>query len=462
MKKHSKRIMSVALAMLLLLVLASCGTPAGNTSTTPPASEAPPTDAATPTPGGTEETTPPAPAEGVKLTYIIDRDTDKAGYTAVMQAFTAKTGIQFEEELRPGGAEGETILKTRLATGDAPDFLWFNSGSLMSTLNPEENFVDLTSKPYMSLLQDSFKQTVTVNGKLFGIPGTTSTAGGWLYNKKVYAELGLSVPKTWAELLSNCDKIKAAGKTAVIGSYKDSWTAQLILLADYYNVQAQVPTFAADFDSNKAKYATTPQAMRAFEKLAEVYEKDYLNKDYLATTYDLALEMLVNGDGVQYPMLTFALSNIFTTYGQEAVDNIGVFAQPSDAAAINGLTVWMPSGWFACKESANLDAVDQFFDFYLSPEGQAVLSGAARGDGPSVVIGAVLPDNAYAGVKEMMQYFDAGTTAPALEFITSVKGPNSPQICVEAGTGMKTPAESAAEYDKDVEKQAKQLGLAGW
>lgn len=401
-------------------------------------------------------------ASDVTLTYIIDRDTDKPGYQAVMAAFTEKTGIQFEEELRPGGAEGETILKTRLATGDAPDFLWFNSGSLLSTLNPEENFVDLTGKPYIANLQPSYLQTVTVNGKVFGIPGATSQAGGWLYNRKLHEELGLTVPTTWAQLLENCEKAKAAGKTAVIGSYKDSWTAQLILLADFYNVQAQVPAFAADFDSNKAKYATTPEALRAFEKTAEVFEKGYLNKDYLATTYDLALEMLVNGDGLYYPMLTFALSNIFTTYGQEAVDNIGVFAQPSDDAAINGLTVWMPSGWYACKTSEHQAEVDQFFEFYLSEEGQAAFSSAARGDGPSVVIGAKLPDNAYAGVREMMQYYDSGKTAPALEFITSVKGPNSPQICVEVGSGMKTPAESAADYDRDVEKQAKQLGLQGW
>jgi len=62
----------------------------------------------------------------------------------------------------------------------------------------------------------------------------------------------------------------------------------------------------------------------------------------------------------------------------------------------------------------------------------------------------------------MMKYYDSGNTAPALEFITSVKGPNSPQICVEVGSGMRSPLESATDYDKDVEKQAKQLGLEGW
>jgi len=62
----------------------------------------------------------------------------------------------------------------------------------------------------------------------------------------------------------------------------------------------------------------------------------------------------------------------------------------------------------------------------------------------------------------MMQYFESGKTAPALEFMSPLKGPNLPQITVECGSAIKTPEECAAEYDKDVEKQAKQLGLSGW
>jgi raffinose/stachyose/melibiose transport system substrate-binding protein len=33
---------------------------------------------------------------------------------------------------------------------------------------------------------------------------------------------------------------------------------------------------------------------------------------------------------------------------------------------------------------------------------------------------------------------------------------------VEVGSGISTPLDGARQYDKDVEKQAKQLGLTGW
>ena len=100
------------------------------------------------------------------------------------------------------------------------------------------------------------------------------------------------MPTTWDEFMANNAKIKAAGKTAVIASYKETWTSQLFVLGDYYNVAKQVPSFAADYTANKAKYATTPEALRGFEKTAEVFKAGYMNKDFLATTYDVALKML--------------------------------------------------------------------------------------------------------------------------------------------------------------------------
>ena len=404
----------------------------------------------------------PASAEGTTLTLLIDNTSPTAGIEAVAALAQEKLGISLEIEVRPGGAEGENVVRTRLAAGEMADLCYFNSGSLLSSLNPAQNFVDLTSMPYMSTFSDSYKQTVTVDGKVYGVPSGSSFAGAWLYNKKVYADLGLTVPNTWDELMANCEKIKAAGKTAVIASFGDDWSSQLILLADFYNVQKENPNFAQDFNNNKAKYATDPAAFKAFQKMAEVYQKGYMNKDYNTNTYDYALQMLVNGDGVQYPMLTNAITNIEKNFGREAADNIGVFGQPGDSADDHGLTVWMPNSIYVYKNGANVDAALKWVEYFVSPEGVAAYAAAAAAEGPYVVSGVQMPETAYAGVKEMMPYFEAGKTAPALEFITSVKGPNSPQICIEAMGGLRSPEECAAEYDADVEKQAKQLGLAGW
>ena len=341
------------------------------------------------------------------------------------------------------------------------DMLVYNAGSLLKALDPENNFVDVTSEPFMSQVLDSFKTVVTVNGKMFGVPVGSSSAGAILYNKKVYKQLGLTVPRTWKDFMANNEKIKAAGKTPVLASYKDSWTSQLFVLGDYYNVQAQDPQFAKDYTANKAKYATTPAALRGFEKAEEVFKAGYMNKDFLATTYDVALKMLADGEGVHYPMLTSALDPIMQN-SPGSINDIGVFPIPSDSADINGLTVWMPSGLYINKNSKKIDAAKKWITYFVSAEGQSFFASKVKAAGPYVIKGIKLPADSYEGVKEMQQYFDSGKTAPALEFVSPIKGPNLENITVSVGSGISTAKKGAADYDKDVEKQAQQLNLPGW
>ncbi|TDF99804.1 ABC transporter substrate-binding protein [Paenibacillus piri] len=430
---------------------------AGCSSSQPAAGNSPaPASPASSTPA------PNKPAEPVTLTLLIgSTGTAYPATQAVAAEAEKKLNIKIKFDIKPDGTEGDNLVKTRLATGEMADILSYNSGSLLQALNPEENFVDLANEPYVANLLDSYKQTVSANGKVFGVPVGSSNVGGVLYNKKVYAELGLTVPKTWAEFIANSDKIKAAGKTAIIGSYKTTWTSQLFVLGNHYNVQAKVPNFVQDYTANKAKFATTPAALRGFEMTSEVFKKGYYNKDFLATTYDAGLKMLAEGTGVQYPMLTSAIDALAQNY-PDKVKDIGVFPTPSDDPNINGFTVWMPGSYYINKKGKNIDAAKKFIEFYMSPEGQKAYMSKSKANGPYVVKGVKVPDDAYEGVKDMQPYFDSGKTSPALEFVSPVKGPNLESILIEVGTGQKSAADGAADYDKDVKKQAQQLNLPGW
>ena len=73
-----------------------------------------------------------------------------------------------------------------------------------------------------------------------------------------------------------------------------------------------------------------------------------------------------------------------------------------------------------------------------------------------------MPADVPPAVADMLPYFQTeGATAPALEFLSPVKGPALEQITVEVGSGIRPAADGAALYDQDVEKQAQQLGLPG-
>ena len=397
------------------------------------------------------------------LTYLVDDSQNSQDTTkALVDAYVAQhPNVTINIESRPGGTDGDNIVKTRLATGDMTDIFFYNSGSLLQALHPTDTLVDLSKEPFIANIVESFLPTVSQDGQVFGVPTGTALGGGILYNKKIYEQLGLSVPKTWAEFEANNEKIKAAGIAPVGATYGDTWTSQLFVLADYCNVQQANSNFAADYTANKAKYATTPGAMAGFNYLQEGFKQDWYQKDFATTKFEQGLKMLADGEFAQYPMLSFALGTIATNW-PDKVNDIGFFGQPGTDASKNCATIWMPAGTYIPKTTKNLAAAKDFLAFIASPAGVDAINAKVPPQGPYLIKGTELPADVLPGVKDIASYIDSGKSVPALEFLSPIKGPNLEQICVAVGTGQMAPDQAAKNYDEDVKKQAQQLGLPGW
>jgi raffinose/stachyose/melibiose transport system substrate-binding protein len=104
-------------------------------------------------------------------------------------------------------------------------------------------------------------------------------------------------------------------------------------------------------------YATTPVALKSFQKLQDVHDAGYQNKDFASTKLENGLKMLAEGAGVHYPMLTFAVATIAAN-NPDKINDVGFFALPGDDAAKAGLTVWEPGGVYIPRTTtgAKLDA----------------------------------------------------------------------------------------------------------
>ena len=403
-------------------------------------------------------------AANTTITYLVDNaDTTVKTATALVAAYNAlNTGVTVKLDTRPAGTDGDNAVKTKLATGDMAEVFAYNSGSLMAALDPAKNLVPLTSESYMSTFEDSFKTAVTYKGQIYGIPMGNALGGGILYNKKVFAKLGLSVPKTWADFMANNAKIKAAGIDPVIQTYGDTWTSQLFVLADFHNVTAAQPDWADKYTANQAKYVNQP-ALAGFQRLEAVSKAGYLNKDFASIKNTQGLQDLVKGTGAQYPMLTFTIS-AYVTMSADAAQNIGFYAQPGDDASKYGLTAWTPGGVYipTTATGAKLDAAKKFVTWLSSKDSCDVQTKAVTPSGPYMVKGCTLPSGLPAAVTDLQKFFDDGNVSPALEFLSPIKGPNLEKITVEVGSGITSAADGAKRYDEDVKKQAQQLGLAGW
>ena len=235
--------------------------------------------------------------------------------------------IKVGYETQPAGTEGDNLIKTKLATGEMADVFGYNSGSLFQAINPDQNLVPLTDESWAAALPEEFKTVVSTDNGLYGAPTGTTQAGGVIYNKKVYADLGLKVPTTWAEFKANNDKIKADGKVDPIEqTYGETWTAQLFVLADFANVAAQDPEWADQYTANKRKYVDEP-ALQSFKNQQDAFESGYFNKNFASASYDDGVKAVATGTAAHYPMLSSAIAAVNQNF-KDNVDDVGFFALP--------------------------------------------------------------------------------------------------------------------------------------
>src|SRR5690606_3766761 len=131
-----------------------------------------------------------------KLSFLVDNGPQSVAVAeAWVAAFTEQNpDVSIDMEIRPGGGDGDNIVKTRLATGSMADVFFYNSGSLFQALNPTQNLLPLTNEPFQANVQDSFKSVVSAGGEVYGAPFAPAMGGGIFYNKPLYEELGLEVP----------------------------------------------------------------------------------------------------------------------------------------------------------------------------------------------------------------------------------------------------------------------------
>ncbi len=150
-----------------------------------------------------------------------------------------------------------------------------------------------------------------------------------------------------------------------------TWTSQLFVLGDFHNVAAAVPSFAADYTANKAKYATTPAALAGFENIQKVKDAGYFNKDFASAKLNDGIKAVATGTAAHYPQLGGS-ANTIENVAPGKTNDVGFFALPGNDAATNGMTVWPGTAAMYIPKSvegAKLEAAKKFVAFAATQEG---------------------------------------------------------------------------------------------
>jgi raffinose/stachyose/melibiose transport system substrate-binding protein len=136
-------------------------------------------------------------------------------------------GVTVKRRSFGGGTDFDTVFTTAMAAGKGPD-IWTGTVSSPNTrVNIKRGLVlDLTPYYCKYKWDDKLARNQiglsTVKGRFYGVPDGIESLVVF-YNKDVFRQLGVSVPKTWAQLQRINAKAKAAGLTPISLGNIEKW-----------------------------------------------------------------------------------------------------------------------------------------------------------------------------------------------------------------------------------------------
>jgi glucose/mannose transport system substrate-binding protein len=222
---------------------------------------------------------------------------EAAGLDAMIKDFAVKyPDVKFINSAVAGGAgtNARAVLASRLQAGDPPDSWQAHAGQeIIGTYvaaGQIEPLNQLFEKEGMGkVMPATLIPLISKDGNIYSVPVNIHRANVMWTNPALLKEVGVTVPTTWDEFFTACDKIEAAGKICL--SMGEQWTAmhlmEVVLLGelgpDKYNA---LWNGTGDWGS-----ADVTAALNTYTEVLK-----HVNSDAAGLTWQDAAQLVANGD----------------------------------------------------------------------------------------------------------------------------------------------------------------------
>ena len=215
------------------------------------------------------------------ITFMASQGWVNDAEKQLMTNFEKESGIKVDLQIVPAD-QYFNVLLTKLNAGEAPDIFMSQSGKfdIVSQLNIAKNGVDLTKEEWVKRMDPLATEQLTANKKVYGqIIFNNTPTFPVMYNKKIFAKLGLKIPKTYAELKAICIKIKNAKITPIYEPVSDGWHHVLWFPDLGARFEQATPGLAEKLNNNKAKFVDSKIMLQDLTQLNEMASTRILWKE---------------------------------------------------------------------------------------------------------------------------------------------------------------------------------------
>lgn len=375
MKKTEKRGIAVLLMLAMVLSLAACGGQGGDKKTADPT--AAPAEGQETTQAPKDETDNLASGEPVTIkifSNLPDRTTGQGLLEQqLMDAYVKEnSNVTFELETLQDEAY-KTKFTAYTSSNNLPDLLsvWgqpafidpvINSGYL-AELNPD----DYKDDKFVAGSMDGFSK----DGKLYGLPRNTDMQVIF-YNKQIFADNGLSVPKTMDEFYNICDVLNAEGISPCSMAGQDKWPIAC-MYTDFVmkstGDKTIIPTAVSTGDFSN------PSLLKAAQEMKALIDKKLFQTSFLSADYGAARNLFAQGKAAMFYMGSWEMSMASDEAIDEAVrSQVGAFSMPvtnGSPADPADLAAWNGGGYSVSANSQVKEETIKFMNYMFKPENWA-------------------------------------------------------------------------------------------
>lgn len=325
MKKRLKSAVSVVMASAMLLAMLSGCSKTGSAGSSAGGSSANGTSGSLK--GSVNE------KKDFKFLSIWAQNTDNAQLiTGLDKEYEAKhPNFKLDFEMVSSDDLMEKIT-TLQAANELPDAFAYESGKPLEKLIDEGALVNIGDAFKSAGIYDQLEPSAVSllnklvdNKGLYAIPLGMNIEGFW-YNKKMFADNNISVPKTWDDLINDCKVLYSKNIQPIAVAGKDKWPATRLLSA--YIMMSQGPDALQDAVVNKQSI-DTPDFIKAAQVVQNMSTAGYFGKGVDTVDLATAVSMVLNNKaGMIYDgsWITQDLNN--KTENALGPDGVGFFNVP--------------------------------------------------------------------------------------------------------------------------------------
>ncbi|WP_372631105.1 ABC transporter substrate-binding protein [Cohnella sp.] len=305
----------------------------------------------------------------VTLSYLASQDWIKDPEMKLAEKFEEQTGIRIDYQIVPSD-QYFNVLKAKLAAGEAPDIFGGQSGKFDLGLlyDVENNAVDLSGEEWVQREDPLFIEQATWNSKVYGLT-IWDPSSSWIvvYNKKIFNDLGLSVPRTYDEFLQACEAIRKSGITPIYEPVSDGWHHVLWFPELGVRYEEQDPGLADRLISNEQTFESSAVLEQALNQFNELVQKGYFGDNALSNTYADTEKNMAEG---KYAMTVYNIglpAQIENAVPGSSAEDYGFFPIPlNDNQSLN-VNPAAPSK-FISSSSKHVEEAKMFFSFLTEQE----------------------------------------------------------------------------------------------